>query len=268
MVLLAQAMSVTSVEQLETIVETALSSPGVFHFGEFLDVLRQLAASAGADAARAEALRKLELFAWGTYEDWVKAGRAPALREEQELKLRQLTLVTLATAHKNELPYGAMLAALEIRDVRELEDLVLRAIYDGVITGKLDQRRNRFRVTASVGRDVPPAQVAVLARTLAAWEACSEALLRTTEQHAHTATLAAEDAQRSRESFEATLKTMRENAQAMLDEDGGAIGMDVCDPSFAHTVPLATMVPPGHSYPDKKRRARSKRDVYQSKDRS
>lgn len=43
---------------------------------------------------------------------------------------------------------------LQISDLRSLEDLIIEAIYDGILKGKLDQKAYLFRVFDFLGRDV------------------------------------------------------------------------------------------------------------------
>ena len=44
--------------------------------------------------------------------------------------------------------------ALQIEDLRILEDLIIEAIYDGLVKGKLDQKAYVFRVSDIAARDV------------------------------------------------------------------------------------------------------------------
>jgi COP9 signalosome complex subunit 7 len=45
---------------------------------------------------------------------------------------------------------------LEISELRELEDLIIDAIYQGIIQGQLDQKRNQLEVVSTMGRDLKP----------------------------------------------------------------------------------------------------------------
>jgi COP9 signalosome complex subunit 7 len=46
------------------------------------------------------------------------------------------------------------MSALKIDDIRVLEDLIIEAIYDGLLKGKLDQRASVFKVVEVVARDI------------------------------------------------------------------------------------------------------------------
>ena len=60
------------------------------------------------------------------------------LSKKMTIKLRQLSLVSLAHASK-KVPYEQLQLALGITNVRELEDLIIDTIYAGILEGRLDQ---------------------------------------------------------------------------------------------------------------------------------
>ena len=53
--------------------------------------------------------------------------------------------------------------------MRELEDLVIEAVYAEVIQGKLDQVRQQLEVDGCIGRDLPGEGTAYIADTLQQW---------------------------------------------------------------------------------------------------
>lgn len=73
------------------------------------------------------------MFAFGTLKDYL-AKRAenlvPDLSPAQRRKLQYLTIVTLSEREKC-IPYQTLQSELEISNVRELEDLIIEAIYAG-----------------------------------------------------------------------------------------------------------------------------------------
>lgn len=54
-------------------------------------------------------------------------------------------------------------------NVRELEDLIIDAIYQDILRGKLDQKEEQLEVEYTVGRDVEPASVEGLLVALQNW---------------------------------------------------------------------------------------------------
>ena len=52
------------------------------------------------------------------------------------------------------IPYTALLHQLDIPNVRELEDLIIECIYQGVIKGKLDQKQKQLEIDFAIGRGI------------------------------------------------------------------------------------------------------------------
>jgi COP9 signalosome complex subunit 7 len=53
--------------------------------------------------------------------------------------------------------------------IRELEDLIIDAIYQDVIQGKLDQKEQQFEVEYTMGRDLEPGKIESVLDALKAW---------------------------------------------------------------------------------------------------
>lgn len=53
--------------------------------------------------------------------------------------------------------------------MRELEDLLIEAVYCDIIQGKLDQRNQQVEVDCSVGRDLGPNELPNIINTLQEW---------------------------------------------------------------------------------------------------
>lgn len=82
----------------------------------------------GAYAAH---FKTLNLFAYGTYKDYLEnKSDYLELTPVQCKKLQHLTIATLAT-HEKCIPYSVLLKELDIKNVRDLEDLIIEAIYEG-----------------------------------------------------------------------------------------------------------------------------------------
>ncbi|CAG9466852.1 unnamed protein product [Pedinophyceae sp. YPF-701] len=163
----AQASSLGDAASLVRLATDATSHPDVFGFGELLDVprVRQLATSAEAQPA----LRLLELFAYGTLADYRAGKGLPPLSDAQLLKLRQLTLASVARG-QHTLDYQSLLAALELASVEDLERfLISECIYKGVVRGFMDNRQGRFQVTSCVGRDVRAADIPNMIESMERW---------------------------------------------------------------------------------------------------
>uniref|UniRef100_A0A1J3CQB7 COP9 signalosome complex subunit 7 n=1 Tax=Noccaea caerulescens TaxID=107243 RepID=A0A1J3CQB7_NOCCA len=119
----------------------------------------------------------LRLFAHGTWSDYKRNTRCAQLVPEQILKLKQLTVLTLAEINK-VLPYDILMVELDITNVRELEDFLINdCMYVGIVRGKLDQLKRCFEVQFAAGRDLRPGQLGNMMHTLENWLSASEDLL-------------------------------------------------------------------------------------------
>ncbi|GAA6013677.1 hypothetical protein JCM10207_004816 [Rhodosporidiobolus poonsookiae] len=136
------------------LIEKAVAAPGIFVFSELLDQpsIKDLAVNEQHQAQ----YRLLELFAYGTWADYeAKRDSFPKLSVEQETKLKQLTILSLAVQTRS-IPYATLLSTLSLPDVPALEDLLIETFYSGVLTGRLDQKAEMLEVLSATGRDVRP----------------------------------------------------------------------------------------------------------------
>ncbi|KAJ8748706.1 hypothetical protein K2173_011254 [Erythroxylum novogranatense] len=160
---------------LVSVVVEATSHPSLFAFSEILaaPTIAQLEGTENSSC-----LNVLRLFAHGTWSDYKNyASILPRLVPDQVLKLKQLTVLTLAETNK-VLPYDELMRELDITNVRELEDfLINECMYTGMVRGKLDQLRRCFEVQFAAGRDLRPGQLTNMIQTLSNWLASSDNLL-------------------------------------------------------------------------------------------
>jgi COP9 signalosome complex subunit 7 len=109
----------------------------------------------------------------------------PALDAPQNLKLRQLTLLTLAspfappksTQTQNNLTYASLLAALDLTSSTELESLITTSIYSDLLTARLAPTSTPPAVqilSVAPLRDLRPQSLPALLQILQTWESrCS-----------------------------------------------------------------------------------------------
>ncbi|XP_050385325.1 COP9 signalosome complex subunit 7 isoform X2 [Argentina anserina] len=170
-----QASSLTTGSALASLVAEATSHPSLFAFSEILSAPSLLQLEGTENSVYLDVLR---LFAHGTWSDYKSnAGRLPQLVPDQALKLRQLTVLTLAETNK-VLPYDKLMQELDVANVRELEDfLINECMYAGIVRGKLDQLRKCFEVQFAAGRDPTPEKLGSMIETLSNWLVTSDNLL-------------------------------------------------------------------------------------------
>ncbi|KAI0638941.1 hypothetical protein C8Q77DRAFT_1213665 [Trametes polyzona] len=159
------------------LIQDATSAPGVFVFGELLEQPNIQELAGNEQHSRFYSL--LQLFAYRTYADYIQHKESlPPLSDTQTTKLKQLTLVSLAQDSRI-LPYDELQRALDMPTVRELEDLIIDAIYLDIVRGKLDQKEGQFEVEYTMGRDLEPGKIEQLLASLQNWASTTAAVLAT-----------------------------------------------------------------------------------------
>jgi len=152
--------------------DRVLGNKRIFQFGEILDIP---SVEALRESEYSKTHATLELFAYGTFLEYkANKERYLELTDLQEMKLKQLTIVSLAEKEK-ALSYETMQRDLDIPNVRAMEDLIIQSIFAGLVKGKLDQRAGIFRVTDVMGRDVPKDKIYTIIEKLMHWkQACGK----------------------------------------------------------------------------------------------
>ena len=170
------------------LIEQIISHPKIFVFGELLEAptIKALSLESQSSSASSEtdgiphyvAYNTLKLFAYGTYQDYLKDnGEYLYLNDVQTKKLRQLSLVS-AAKESNILHYEALKKELGIQNTQELEELIISSIYNGLLVAKLDPALSQVVVTATVGRDIPFSELDSLMQVLDSWCNNSDAIFQ------------------------------------------------------------------------------------------
>lgn len=205
------------------VVQQALNAKRVFVFGELLAMPTVQALKGTEHGAH---LDLLEIFAYGTYADWqAKQASLPALTPPQRTKLRQLSLASLSR-DAAVVPYATISEALDVPAVRDLEDLIIEAVYAGLVAGKMDQMRKEFRVAKAAGRDVRPGDVAAMAARLDAWADRADALSEQLELNKAAAKAAREGRASDAAALQAKVEAVK---QQLAAEDASLETVDAMD---------------------------------------
>ncbi|KAJ4358334.1 uncharacterized protein N0V89_002916 [Didymosphaeria variabile] len=171
---LALSKTATSPRAASDLVTQATSAPNTFVFAELILTpnIQKL-----RESEHASYLTLLEIFAWGTWEDYKGRSDLPKLSDKQHEKLLMLSLLPLARSHST-LTYPALMSALDLSTPRALEQLLTTAIYAGLLTATLDPAHSVVSVTSVAPlRDLAPGSLPALQATLANWSnRCGSAL--------------------------------------------------------------------------------------------
>ncbi|GAB5576084.1 COP9 signalosome complex subunit 7b isoform X1 [Prionailurus iriomotensis] len=265
----------TSGSALTALISQVLEAPGVYVFGELLElanvqeallllawsrtsepalhlvqvgliVASVVPANLLAEGANAAYLQLLNLFAYGTYPDYIAANKEslPELSTAQQNKLKHLTIVSLASRMKC-IPYSVLLKDLEMRNLRELEDLIIEAVYTDIIQGKLDQRNQLLEVDFCIGRDIRKKDINNIVKTLHEWCDGCEAVLLGIEQQVLRANQYKENHSRTQQQVEAEVtnikKTLKATASSSAQEMEQQLAERECPPHAEQRQPTKKM---------------------------
>ncbi|KAK3611384.1 hypothetical protein CHS0354_036579 [Potamilus streckersoni] len=215
-VLLAKSVKGAAAVEL---IKQVLEAPGVYVFGELLDLpnIQELSQDSNAPY-----LDLLNLFAYGTYRDYREnQSKLPPLTEAQVNKLRHLTIVSLATKTKC-IPYRILLDELDIHNLRKLEDLIIEVIYADIIRGKLDQKNQQLEVDYAIGRDIRQEAVLDIVNCLQDWSSACEGVLHGIENQISKANLNKENDIKLKQQTEQEIvnikKTLKTTLPSVSDE--------------------------------------------------
>ncbi|KAF3079355.1 hypothetical protein TWF102_006523 [Orbilia oligospora] len=228
-------------------IQKCISSPNCFVFAELLELPNVQALQNDPDHAKW--LEALKLFAYGSYMDYkhqrtTLPNSLPDLSPPQLTKLKQLSLITIASTEPHKLTYPSLQSLLDIPNTRLLEDLIISAIYASLLDAKLDTANQRVEVSSTAGRDVAPGDITNMIAALESWStSCSSVL---TEIEAQIASIQASAVTQRKEqlAYEKAVDDKRKTAEKdgskgkrVIDHDGLGLGpgedeMDLDDGPF------------------------------------
>jgi COP9 signalosome complex subunit 7 len=200
----------------EALIGQAISNPRTFVFGELLDAVQE-------GGLVGDWLRVLEVFAYGTLKEYREA-RLPDLQPAQLKKLQMLTLASLA-AENPVLQYEDLLRLLEIGSTRQLEDLIIDSIYEGLIKGKIDHKKSCLRVFECFGRDLRPEMIPKALMKIREYVRKIEKLEEKIEENVNRLRVKKEAESVKREEFEKSYKENKEAVRACIKAENEGQGL-------------------------------------------
>ncbi|WWC71921.1 uncharacterized protein I206_105880 [Kwoniella pini CBS 10737] len=162
------------------VITDVTAAAGVYVFAELLDLpnIKDLS----ADPTYQGHYNLLRLFAYGNLTKYDSSPSSyPPLTPAHTLKLKHLTLVSLAL-HNRSLTYDQILTSLRIESIRQLEDLIIDAIYAGLLSGKMHHHEKVLHVDWVASRDLEEQDLIAVQNGLLNWCKTAETLLTTLDE--------------------------------------------------------------------------------------
>lgn len=197
---------------MKELIKQAMEAKDVYFFGELLEIPAIQALE--QDSTSQSYFSLLKIFAYGIFKDYLsQKSSLPDLTPMMTMKLRHLTVATLATKFKY-LPYSTLLEELDMENMRQLEDLLISAIYSNVIRGKLDQQNSRLEVDWTIGRDIRPSDLDNITKTLESWCNACGTMLQGIQSQVKTSNLFLEEDQKRKQNIEQEVSNIRKTIKA------------------------------------------------------
>lgn len=199
----------------EALVKQALEHSAVFVFGELLDCPNVQALQNGDESRKL--LELLRIFAYGTYPDYMaRRSELPELNAAQRRKLQLLTIVSMGTKQK-VIKFSDLQAALDVQTEREVEDIIIEAVYQDLVVGKMDQESRCLAVESCHSRDCRDEDIDFIIETLTTWQGSADKMLQSMDgmvQHAHDSY---EKQRASKEELDKIVQSVRDSLKAVGD---------------------------------------------------
>ncbi|KAF2259537.1 COP9 signalosome subunit 7 [Lojkania enalia] len=212
---LALSKTANSPRAAADLISQATSAPNTYVFAELLQTPNIQSLKDSKEYA--PHLTLLEIFAWGTWQDYKSHHSLPQLSAPQHQKLLLLSLLPLSRSHKT-LTYTSLLQSLDLPTTRSLEELITTAIYSGLLTATLDPAHSLVAVTSiSPLRDLAPGVLPTLQQTLQTWSLRCDTALADLDAQIKAVKLAAVEREKQRRKKERALE-----ATILFHEEKGA----------------------------------------------
>lgn len=147
------------------------------------------------------------------------------MNDKQLYKLKQLTVVTFSSSSR-VLGYDVLLSQLDLKNLRELEDLLIDCFYQGLCKGKLDQRSKFVEIYETIGRDVPIENLDSLINSLKNWLGQSKEVVSTLDKNSSNALSLFEAHKKQKEEYDQKVELIKKDIKSSIEmSEGGMMGL-------------------------------------------
>lgn len=148
------------------------------------------------------------------------------MNDKQLYKLKQLSIVSYS-ATSRVLGYDLLLSKLDLKNLRELEDLLIDCFYTGLCKGKLDQRSKFVEIYECMGRDVPIENLDSLINSLKNWLSQSKQVVSSLEKNSSEAVSLFEAHKKQKEEYDQKVEQIKKDLKNSMElsESGGMMSL-------------------------------------------
>jgi COP9 signalosome complex subunit 7 len=117
---------------------------------------------------------------------------------------------------------------LDLQSVREVEDLLIDCMYQGLINGKLDQKLSSLEVYETIGRDITVNDIDSMISALTKWNSEGKKIMTALEQNTKEAVTAFDINKKHQTEFNDKVEDIKKNIRTAIEmqsEGGGLMGI-------------------------------------------
>ena len=157
-----------------------INDPDIYVFGELLQHPSVQSIAKTDDKA---CLEVLDIFTYKTFAELNAASDAAKalFSKEGMIKLKKISVAEAASS-ATQLPYEKLKSLIDVKTNRDLEDILIDCIYNGLLKGHLNQKKQCVEVTSSYGRDVFPDEIDKFVTKLDQWKQKTERVVSTLDK--------------------------------------------------------------------------------------
>lgn len=215
---LAALNGATNADEAARVICSAVESRDLFAFAELFYAPAVI--SLKQSSTHVKFYNLLELFAYGIYEEYLTTKvELPVLTDAMILKLRELTLVSVATQHRC-IPVDEAMRILHIDSISDMEAVFISALYTGIIQGRWDAQANVLDIISFRNRDVHPEELESICAKLQCWIEQCAGLSGTLKEIAEKSEKAISDSNARETKVEEEVKKIRKAIQDEEEQKG------------------------------------------------
>ncbi|KAI9296462.1 hypothetical protein K502DRAFT_364135 [Neoconidiobolus thromboides FSU 785] len=154
-------------EELVNLIKETIVGPDFFYFVDLLALpsvqkLKQ-------NEKYKDTVDLLEIFCFDDLKGFKeKTNGSIKLNKDELKKLRELTLIKLFNIKKKQ-PYSTLLAELDFKIEREMEDFFIVTAHQGIMKGKVNQKEKHIIVKKCISTEIHPEKIPKLILQLKEW---------------------------------------------------------------------------------------------------
>lgn len=147
----------TTIQQLYPLLNQLFKHNYIFNYNilQYISNIQLLQQQGNNDIQARQYYNTIQLYINGTYNDYIQLKQTNEIIQLNNYEIYKLQLLTIVTLCQNNtiLDYNTIKQAINIQDVRTIEDILIDCIYNNLIIGQIDQYNQQFIIYSTMIRN-------------------------------------------------------------------------------------------------------------------